>query len=398
MGATSTRSSSESWARRSASPIDTTPTCSPSGPTRRTSGTRIRSLMRGSVMASPLLLACEESRPVPDAGENEGPGSVSSRGPLAGAHAPGRRVRAATADRWPALAIRGPGRLDGVRWERAPLGSAARRAAGWFACLDVAGEARPGYSVGPPGHSRVIPGGQPGRRAAAAVPAPGPAPRRAAPRSPSTARTARSRVDRLDGEQRDLVVVAQHQRRPRRLPVERAPPAPPPTAARGRGRRCGTGSPVGVGVHPGPAQREHARRRAPGPRPTIATWSDDAEARRRRWTTTCSVSADDGHAPRRRRPRRRAQISRMRRGTAETGAGRSGGVGHASMVQPRRAAGRVRGRGDHRHRPARGLAGEGPAAGRAAARRTSGRSRCRWAARCATSASTRSPSTAAASG
>src|SRR5690606_5033731 len=49
-GATSTRSRSASWARRSASSTRTTPTCSPPGPTRRTSGTRMRSLIRGSLM------------------------------------------------------------------------------------------------------------------------------------------------------------------------------------------------------------------------------------------------------------------------------------------------------------------------------------------------------------
>ena len=50
-GATSTRSSPASSARRSASSTRTTPTCSPPGPTRRTSGTRIRSLMRVSLMS-----------------------------------------------------------------------------------------------------------------------------------------------------------------------------------------------------------------------------------------------------------------------------------------------------------------------------------------------------------
>src|SRR5918996_465648 len=48
-GATSTRSRSCSWARRSASCVDTIPICAPSAPTRRTSGARIRSLMRGSI-------------------------------------------------------------------------------------------------------------------------------------------------------------------------------------------------------------------------------------------------------------------------------------------------------------------------------------------------------------
>ena len=87
MGATSTRSSSESWARRSASPIDTMPTCSPSGPTRRTSGTRMRSLMRGSVMASPLRSAMRsQARP---GRRRTRPREQRSRGPLAGQRPPG---------------------------------------------------------------------------------------------------------------------------------------------------------------------------------------------------------------------------------------------------------------------------------------------------------------------
>ena len=50
LGATSTRSRSASCARRMAWSMLTTPICSPAGPTRRTSGTRIRSFVRGSLM------------------------------------------------------------------------------------------------------------------------------------------------------------------------------------------------------------------------------------------------------------------------------------------------------------------------------------------------------------
>ena len=57
VGATSTRSRSASWASRSASPMATMPTCSPLGPTSRTSGTRIRSLMRGSALMGPPRVA-----------------------------------------------------------------------------------------------------------------------------------------------------------------------------------------------------------------------------------------------------------------------------------------------------------------------------------------------------
>src|SRR5262245_37839457 len=53
VGATSTRSRSASAASRNASSMRTMPTCSPLGPTSRTSGTRIRSLMRGSVLMWP---------------------------------------------------------------------------------------------------------------------------------------------------------------------------------------------------------------------------------------------------------------------------------------------------------------------------------------------------------
>ena len=52
-GATSTRSSPCSRANCMACSTRTIPTCSPFGPTRRTSGTRIRSLMRGSVLMLP---------------------------------------------------------------------------------------------------------------------------------------------------------------------------------------------------------------------------------------------------------------------------------------------------------------------------------------------------------
>jgi len=62
-GATSTRSSSASRARRSASSTRTTPTCSPAGPTSRTSGTRMRSLVRGSLIAGSFsMILCAGAR------------------------------------------------------------------------------------------------------------------------------------------------------------------------------------------------------------------------------------------------------------------------------------------------------------------------------------------------
>src|SRR5699024_10903743 len=54
-GATSTRSKSASTASRNASSIRTIPTCSPSGPTNRTSGTRMRSFTLGSLMRDLLV-------------------------------------------------------------------------------------------------------------------------------------------------------------------------------------------------------------------------------------------------------------------------------------------------------------------------------------------------------
>lgn len=72
IGATSTRSSSASAASRKASSMRTIPTCSPAGPTSRTSGTRIRSLIRGSVLISPPVVVC---------GTDAEPSEPAKRGP-----------------------------------------------------------------------------------------------------------------------------------------------------------------------------------------------------------------------------------------------------------------------------------------------------------------------------
>src|ERR1700752_816271 len=61
-GATSTRSRSASAATRSASSMRTMPTCSPPGPIRRTSGTRMRSLTRVSVLMGPPMLSSRSPR------------------------------------------------------------------------------------------------------------------------------------------------------------------------------------------------------------------------------------------------------------------------------------------------------------------------------------------------
>jgi hypothetical protein len=66
-GATSTRSRSASAATRSASSMRTMPTCSPPGPINRTSGTRMRSLTRVSVLMGPpwVGVVVLQSRPAP---------------------------------------------------------------------------------------------------------------------------------------------------------------------------------------------------------------------------------------------------------------------------------------------------------------------------------------------
>src|SRR5215212_7215495 len=208
MGATSTRSSSESWARRSASPIDTTPTCSPSGPTRRTSGTRIRSLMRGSVMASPLLMP-GRSRWATGRRNDEGPGSRSSRGPLSGAaRALDGYVRDAVTDRCGRLSRSGDlNAWDGVRWERAPLGQRLRGATVRYACPDGTPRHTNATARPPRGSFRV----QQGRWRGVLRP----------PRGvQGTQRLDRPHgallVGGLHGEAGDLVVVLQLQRRPGR--------------------------------------------------------------------------------------------------------------------------------------------------------------------------------------
>src|SRR5437667_10613367 len=62
-GATSTRSRSSACARLSASCVETIPIWDPSGPTKRTCGLRIRSLMRGSTETSHHLPAGTKRAP-----------------------------------------------------------------------------------------------------------------------------------------------------------------------------------------------------------------------------------------------------------------------------------------------------------------------------------------------
>src|SRR5580765_178209 len=109
IGATSTRSRSASAASSRALLIGTMPTCSPSGPTRRTSGTRIRSLILGSELMGPPRSFCIDPAH-----------SRHANGPGASTHG-GRQGPTGHAVRehdnkppaaWPS-AWTGPGSLDG---------------------------------------------------------------------------------------------------------------------------------------------------------------------------------------------------------------------------------------------------------------------------------------------
>src|SRR5215203_3439903 len=86
IGATSTRSSSASRASCKAISIFTIPTCSPAGPTSRTSGTRMRSLIRGSVLICPPCVVNGNPVPAPTIDLRTSPksrtGHRSSRRPV----------------------------------------------------------------------------------------------------------------------------------------------------------------------------------------------------------------------------------------------------------------------------------------------------------------------------
>jgi len=122
VGATSTRSRSDSWASRSASFRATIPTCSPFGPTSRTSGTLMRSLIRGSTLMWPPWAfsppASPGRLPRPSRGSWLRAGYPDTRKAPHGMHAepPNRRRRdkpAARAPRVPARLVR-PTRRPGA--------------------------------------------------------------------------------------------------------------------------------------------------------------------------------------------------------------------------------------------------------------------------------------------
>src|SRR5581483_7201979 len=81
IGATSTRSRSDSAASSRALPIGTMPTCSPSGPTRRTSGTRIRSLILGSELMGPPTVFGRDAAVLRGRPHDNGPAALVRTGP-----------------------------------------------------------------------------------------------------------------------------------------------------------------------------------------------------------------------------------------------------------------------------------------------------------------------------
>ena len=164
IGATSTRSRSASAASSRALPIGTMPTCSPSGPTRRTSGTRIRSLILGSELMGPptvdaravALLRCGAG-----AGHAKAPLRECARGPRSDRSAPPperrrrRRGEPSVADR-----TRRTDTADGSggRLARLPLahprrGAGAGRNDRVSACPPADQKAQPGQR--PPGAARA---------------------------------------------------------------------------------------------------------------------------------------------------------------------------------------------------------------------------------------------------
>ena len=137
--------SSASAARRSASSTRTMPTCSPLGPTSRTSGTRMRSLMRALADVVLLLVGrdCAAGgalRRSPRDGSREVGGSLAHTAYGRMPHPLGERPqsrcdrpRRASGDRSP-----------GVRgWKRLPSASAEHRAARWAGSIGC----RPGYQA-----------------------------------------------------------------------------------------------------------------------------------------------------------------------------------------------------------------------------------------------------------
>src|SRR5690625_4447113 len=116
-GATSTRSRSASRARSSALRIATMPTCSPFGPTRRTSGTLILSLIRGSLMC--CSFSTEDDSPA--AGDGKGP-DCRCRGGLEIRLRDTRRNASVAVQCDPEAALGVPDHRKRSRWEpEAPL-------------------------------------------------------------------------------------------------------------------------------------------------------------------------------------------------------------------------------------------------------------------------------------
>jgi hypothetical protein len=122
-GATSTRSRSASAATRRASSIRTMPTCSPPGPIKRTSGTRMRSLTRVSVLMGPPSLIFRQLPPPPAPLGVSGLGyhafskkALPKQGPVPTDHGKSRLPNAGTGTT--GVPVTGPLSLIGQRWER----------------------------------------------------------------------------------------------------------------------------------------------------------------------------------------------------------------------------------------------------------------------------------------
>src|ERR1700758_31488 len=131
-GATSTRSRSASAATRSASSMRTMPTCSPPGPINRTSGTRMRSLTRVSVLMGPPLLGfCRSSvAPTPHARPDsavEAPHHQQKGPAQAGPNADRSRLElpkppARLAEQAYTMPVTGPHSLDRNSWPAVGVG------------------------------------------------------------------------------------------------------------------------------------------------------------------------------------------------------------------------------------------------------------------------------------
>src|SRR4051794_31708127 len=257
------------------------------------------------------------SRRPTGAGTTKGPASADrSQGPLDPArHGPSVRARRGP-DAGAGSAIRGPGRLDGARWERAPLGCdpggsrvvraprvTGRRTDGTASRTRRSFPGQLSYSSGGPCGSGGRCGASSARRPSTAATA----------RSPSADCTARTAISSPVTSSR----LAQEDLRSKRTAR---------TAAHGRScepRMLRTRTPASSA-----STRGRASSRMPAasttPRPIIATWSEvwkgttPVDEDFRKMPTTTITARTAAASP--------AQTTRIRRGTAVTGAVTAGGT------------------------------------------------------------------------